>query len=211
MAPEIRNSLASEFGSDVFSFAMTAVYILTGKEPKLPDALGQVTRAVDRYSADLTEKAELSRLLQQCASYDPPKPVNEVRPSAKEVIRSLARVLGSNGGDPRLTVDDQIEVIDRFEQIAKRRQRQRRFGATSTTASSASANKIDSSDSRDTSTEELDSSYASASVITRPPLVARTNSGVKDAEIKQLRDALESARVEAEAAKVCLEQRFIYP
>ena len=209
MAPEIRNGLPSEFGSDIFSFAMTAVYILTGKEPKLPDASGQVMRAVDRYSADFAEKAELSQLLQQCASYDPPKPVNEVRPSAKEVIRSLVRVLGSNGGDPRLTVDDQIEVIDRFEQIAKRMQRQRRFGATSTAASSESAKKIDSWDSRDTSTEELDSSYDS--VFTRPSLVARTNSGVKDAEIQQLRDALESARVEAEASKVCLEQRFINP
>ena len=203
MAPEIRNSLASEFGSDVFSFAMTAVYILTGKGPKIHDALGQVTRAVDRYSADFAEKAELSQLLQQCASIN----VN-VRPSPQEVIRSLVRVLGSNGGDPRLTGDG-LKIVGTFERIAKDLQYQRRFGATSTTASSASANKIDSWDSRDTSSEELDSSYAS--VFTRPPLVARTNSGVKDAEIQQLRDALESARVEAEASKVCLEQRFINP
>jgi serine/threonine protein kinase len=98
-AIEVRMGLASEFGSDVFSWAMTAVQLILRKNPGVEDVHGQVTRA----ARALAGVVGLDRLLLDCVKFDPSLgSVSVYRPKAEEVCRQLSSMLAGCGGDPRL-------------------------------------------------------------------------------------------------------------
>lgn len=109
MAPELLLTGAS-YASDIYSYVMTTVQIITGEHPKQGMAEQQVQEALASFELDpLQAKAALSRILIRCCCYDS-KSV-ELRPSAKVVKEEMTAILCQAGGDIRGGYDMfQLEV-----------------------------------------------------------------------------------------------------
>lgn len=130
MAPEIRVGGSSEFASDIFSFAMTAVQLLTRKTPKIDDFKGQVMGALFAVDIPVPEVNDiLSNLLLSCVNYDANRNQNEIRPSAAIVANDMSMALEKLGADPRDNVD-MFEVMNELETVARRLEAERLTGKT---------------------------------------------------------------------------------
>jgi TPR repeat protein/serine/threonine protein kinase len=133
MAPEIRVGGPSEFASDIFSFGMTAVQMLTRRTPKIDDFRGQVLSAL--FSAEIPAEVNdlLSGLLVSCVSYDANRSQNELRPNAAILASDLCAVLEKLGGDPRECNGnnmDMYEIVNDMENIARRLEAEKLTGKT---------------------------------------------------------------------------------
>eukprot|EP01040_Poterioochromonas_malhamensis_P010136 gene10136-11021_t len=147
MAPEIRVGGSSEFASDIFSFAMTAVQMLTRKTPKIDDFKGQILACLFAANIPLSDVNEmLSSLLSSCVSYDSNKNQNEIRPSAAIVSNDMNIILEKLGGDPRDNVD-MFDVMNELEIVARRLEAERLMGKNNapaqTPATPLSPNSLD--------------------------------------------------------------------
>jgi serine/threonine protein kinase len=98
MAPEVLLGVArSSFASDIFSFAMTAVQIMTRRSPlHKSEKEHQIESAIQRLSLPVESKP-LAMSLQKCVHHKPSK-----RPTAEEAYQGCRTVLESCGGDPRV-------------------------------------------------------------------------------------------------------------
>ncbi len=122
MAPEIRIGQTSEFASDIFSFAMTAIQVFTRRTPKIDDYNNQITNALKELNlSDIIANDKLYQLLQGCIKYDPDIHPNELRPNAETVSFQLIYTLEMIGGDPR----DDEEKIKGLLSIAKKKENDR--------------------------------------------------------------------------------------
>jgi serine/threonine protein kinase len=96
MAPEVKNSKGAVYASDIFSFAMTAVQVLTRNPPHgSRSCVDQVEAAVEADTI-VKEADRLVDLLLDCVKEDPTS-----RPKADEVHRRCMEILRINGSDPR--------------------------------------------------------------------------------------------------------------
>jgi TPR repeat protein/serine/threonine protein kinase len=102
-APEVRNGKPYHFKSDIFSFAMTCLTMITRKEPKLNYFEKQVIEIVSTLSMP---EEEVSKRLEECfvacIAYDSKVTSSaQMRPSAYQVKEEIMEILYSLGGDPR--------------------------------------------------------------------------------------------------------------
>eukprot|EP01040_Poterioochromonas_malhamensis_P003478 gene3478-3715_t len=131
MAPEIRIGQVSEFASDIFSFAMTAIQILSRKTPRIDDFKGQVVETLMQLQIPYPEvNQKLHSLLSSCVQYDPEVHPNMLRPTAEVVSRELAEVLEMLGGDPR--EESSSDMMRELETVARRKESERLRPAGST-------------------------------------------------------------------------------
>jgi TPR repeat protein/serine/threonine protein kinase len=129
MAPEIRVGHVSEFSSDIFSFAMTAIQILTRKTPKIDDFNGQIMETIKQFPLS-KEQPEINErmieLLVSCVQYDPHINPNQLRPTAEMLFHELHALLSALGGDPR--DEDHFEgneMIRSLESVAQKKESER--------------------------------------------------------------------------------------
>ncbi len=106
-APEIRFGEHSQFASDIFSFALTAVQIFTRSYPEVKDWCGQIRSSIQYLQSTdpLKSPTILEELLLDCAQYDysfpPSHNYNTIRPKASELSRRMKKILHANDGDVR--------------------------------------------------------------------------------------------------------------
>ncbi len=93
MAPEVIRGLGSTFASDVYSFAMTAVQMLSRRPPP---AHHDVKNQISSILMEDTQLSSLARLLWECVCQE-----RELRPSSEEVHERCLNILEENGSDPR--------------------------------------------------------------------------------------------------------------
>ena len=120
IAPEILYGQGSYCASDIFSFAMTVVEIITRSAPNVNKHYNdRITTACDGFLARDDFKKEdihsFKELLLECVKYDRTKEQFDpsIRPTAKEVKRRLFNILVHNYGD------DELEMIDRIQEFEK--------------------------------------------------------------------------------------------
>jgi serine/threonine protein kinase len=95
MAPEVRNGGGSTYASDIYSFAMTCVQVLTRRPPRLDrKCTQQIEASLDEVEIEQSEL--LLRLLLDCVREDPTS-----RPKAQDVHIRCMHILQANGCDPR--------------------------------------------------------------------------------------------------------------
>jgi serine/threonine protein kinase len=104
MAPEVKEGEGSTFVSDIYSFAMTVVQLITRQFPKVGKQSEQIQNAVGMF--DMQQRALLLEMLLSCVSSDP----ND-RPIAKNVHQRCLEILKYNGGDPRLNQSESFQRI----------------------------------------------------------------------------------------------------
>ena len=127
MAPEIRMGKVSELASDIFSFAMTAIQVLTRKNPKIDNFKGQIVEALSRFNFPNKDTGKkLSLLLTACVAYDPTISPSKLRPTSTEVAEELIDILEEDlGGDPRNENAAQSEETKALELLMKQKQQER--------------------------------------------------------------------------------------
>eukprot|EP01040_Poterioochromonas_malhamensis_P008323 gene8323-9002_t len=116
MAPEIRIGKVSELASDIFSFAMTAIQIISRKNPRIDNFKGQIIEALTQF--DINDQSIIKRLtflLTACVAYDPQVSPSKVRPTSSEVAEELLELLEEElGGDPR---DDEHSMFTEIQTL----------------------------------------------------------------------------------------------
>lgn len=121
LAPEVRDGNPSDFGSDIYSWAITAIIVITrcAVDIRGDTIRTQAVEAVQEFAAVEMFKEELAKLLLDCLKYDSRSPSNsDIRPSASEVWRRLDEVLSVNGGDPRdMNTESHCQIISILEQL----------------------------------------------------------------------------------------------
>jgi serine/threonine protein kinase len=96
MAPEVMQRKGAVYASDIYSFAMTAVQVLTRSPPhERRSCVDQVEAAV-KSEIKVKESERLLNLLLDCVAEDPTS-----RPKAEEVHRRCMEIMRINGSDPR--------------------------------------------------------------------------------------------------------------
>ena len=98
MAPEVRMQQGSHFASDIFSFAVTIVQVITRSMPNSSHSIEvQLQHAVESLPAwSKEQKNSLLSIIQGCLQRNPTD-----RPSAKAVNAELLNLLDDCGSDPR--------------------------------------------------------------------------------------------------------------
>lgn len=119
IAPEVWQ-FGSQYSSDIYSYAMTTVQIITGSHPKQGMAELQVQTAVSEL--DITwpgVKEALEAILISCCSYDPSNHSNPTsfRPTAREVMVEMTRILSLAGGD----VGEGLEICQLASKIIEQK------------------------------------------------------------------------------------------
>jgi hypothetical protein len=105
MAPEVKNSKGSTYASDIYSFAMTAVQVLTRQSPDPRRSSENQVQALAS-SIDLVDSKRLIDLLLECVNEDPIK-----RPKAPEVHRRCVDILETNASDPRAFHSKKFQIV----------------------------------------------------------------------------------------------------
>jgi serine/threonine protein kinase len=134
MAPEIRVGKVSELASDIFSFGMTAVQIISRKNPKIDNFKGQVS---ETFSLPLVAKQVNSNVVKKltvlfcaCVAYDAAIAPAKLRPSAENVAEELLEILdGDMNGDPREQAHGSYESIKKLEEKIKKITKERHENA----------------------------------------------------------------------------------
>jgi serine/threonine protein kinase len=115
MAPEIKDGYQSTLASDIFSFAMTAVQIMTRMTPKAVNFSqrgeqigGAVAKLQLRFASD-----DLYSILMRCAQDSPLH-----RPNAQELCNVMSEILNTNGSDPRDPQNVWFSVVDEMDRRA---------------------------------------------------------------------------------------------
>jgi TPR repeat protein/serine/threonine protein kinase len=110
-APEVREGKNPEYGSDVYSYAITAIQVFSRRVPHLERPNEQIQSAVEKeWIEPIESKDSLMVLLNSCLNYDPNEHVNTSRPSAEDVFLDILSILETVGGDPR----EEMSSIDYF-------------------------------------------------------------------------------------------------
>jgi hypothetical protein len=115
MAPEIRLGMKAVFASDIFSFSMTAVQMLTRESPHFDNAEGQVANT---FSSVMQSPVKLVKLFQSAASSYP-----QNRPTSTATAAEVYALLASDlGGDPRnkFAESEDSEITVLMEETARR-------------------------------------------------------------------------------------------
>ena len=140
MAPEILLKKGTSFASDIFAFAITAVQIITRSLPddnksavmlieqmiqiakSIPSCVPNTSSTVNSNQSGLFHGDELKTLLIKCVSYDESiKNVDDMRPTAVEVLNVMGDIIANNGNDPRFRDHPLYEYVTRIEQTAMKR------------------------------------------------------------------------------------------
>jgi serine/threonine protein kinase len=137
MAPEVKNSKGSVCASDIYSFAITAVQVLTRNQPHGSRCCADQIETAVEAEIEVNESDKLRSLLLDCVKEDP-----TCRPKADEVHRRCMEILRTNGSDPR-TVGNagykKVRELSRAmdDKVEKRRLVERAANSVVTTAATA--------------------------------------------------------------------------
>ena len=102
IAPEVREGKNPEYGSDIFSYSVTAIQLFSRRVPHLERAQEQILSSIEKEWIEPVESKEsLKILLSKCLQYDPNEHVNSSRPNAEELFQDILTILETVGGDPR--------------------------------------------------------------------------------------------------------------
>jgi surface protein len=123
MAPEVKVGENSSFASDIYSFAITAIQVITRIRPFANRrAIDQIKAAIENVS--INQSMALQELLSHCVNCNPKE-----RPTAQEVYDQCNLILSANGGDPRMLSNDHyyglIDEMDRKAITIVQRMRRR--------------------------------------------------------------------------------------
>ncbi len=127
LAPEIRVGQIADLSSDIFSFAMTGIQIMTRKNPRIDNFKDQVIDALMKITIpNPTVNRKLHSLFTACVAYDPTINASSLRPSAEGVLMTLHEILENDlGGDPRYTDSSLSSLIKDIEVVAYMKQNDR--------------------------------------------------------------------------------------
>jgi TPR repeat protein/serine/threonine protein kinase len=128
MAPEIRLGKVSELASDVFSFAMTAIQIISRKNPRIDNFKGQIFETLSKLKyPKLDTGKRLNLLLTACIAYDPMISPSKLRPTSEEIAEELMDILKDDfQGDAREKDDhDDYLKVKELESVMKLKQQER--------------------------------------------------------------------------------------
>lgn len=123
LAPEVREGKNPEYGSDVFSFAITALQIFSRRMPHLEKPEEQMISAIEKEWIEPKEsKDSLLTLFLDSLKCDSNQHVNDVRPSSEDLFQEILSILETIGGDPREESHcNDYFVIQEIESVAKQR------------------------------------------------------------------------------------------
>jgi TPR repeat protein/serine/threonine protein kinase len=125
LSPEVRVGQAYTFASDIFSFAMTCLTIITRKEPKINYFEKQVIEIISFLAIP---DEEISKRLEECflacVAYDSKaaSSATQVRPAAYQVKEEIMEILSSLGGDPRDEDSNDEEVCLKIKDFEEKLQ-----------------------------------------------------------------------------------------
>jgi hypothetical protein len=137
-APELRNGESSQFASDIYSIALTAVQLLSREIPKSGLEEIQIMTSVDSLQApDFSDREDFYQLLCSCIQYEQYSDsslLNDLRPDINSLVKMVASAIKKMGGDPREknsvnAKNDCGNYVRKIEQIL-RTESQQRLGAT---------------------------------------------------------------------------------
>jgi hypothetical protein len=125
-APEILLGQRSSYKSDIFSFGLTAIQLISGKPPPRFDLRStiKVEDVVRLLPQELIQTNELVELLKACIKVDP-----EIRPTAEEAHKRCLAILVANGSDPRLSGNKLFDRIDEMDSIMRGTLLKKRYGS----------------------------------------------------------------------------------
>jgi TPR repeat protein len=123
LAPEVREGKNPEYGSDVYSYSMTAIQIFARRVPHLERPEEQLIAAIDKeWIQPVESKDALICFLGNAVKYDENVHVNETRPSADDLFQEILSVLETLGGDPREEISSHdYFVVSELEAMAKQK------------------------------------------------------------------------------------------